>query len=145
MHNYLKTLDTNQLLKAKIKFKPVIDNGLPHLTVECNGVRKYNNELGHTLAVYVNFGILESFALSIAMAGKEYSSEKETAIVIEEFVIEGVDVIPYLNQAVYVNDRNYNGSTSNYIGFNGIWEFKIDEPFYHWLHKITGQGWLLTP
>lgn len=21
----------------------------------------------------------------------------------------------------------------------------INEPFYHWYHRITGQGWLLTP
>jgi hypothetical protein len=145
MHNYLKTLDTKQVLKAKVKFQPIFDNGLPHLEVECNGVRKYNNDLGHTLAIYINFEMLETFELTVTMSGKKYSSEKETAIVIEEFVIEGFDIIPYLNQATYVNDQNYNGSTSNYIAFNGIWNFKIDEPFYHWIHKISGQGWLLTP
>lgn len=21
----------------------------------------------------------------------------------------------------------------------------IDQPFYHWLHHVTGQGWLLKP
>jgi hypothetical protein len=145
MHNYLKTLDTKQLLKAKIKFQPIFDNGLPHLEVECNGVHKYNNDLGHTLAIYINFGILEPFTLNIAMTGKKYSAEKETAIVIEEFVIDGFDVVPYLNQASYSNDQNYNGGTSNYLGFNGIWSFKINEPFYNWLHRNTGQGWLLTP
>lgn len=24
----------------------------------------------------------------------------------------------------------------------GIWEFCINEPFYVWVHKITGQGWI---
>jgi hypothetical protein len=145
MHNYLKTLDTKQPLNAKVKFQPIVDNGLPHLEVECNGVRKYNNDLGHTLAIYINFGILEPFTLTVTMTGKKYSSEMETAIVIEEFVIEGFDLMPYLGQATYENDQNYDGPTNHYLAFNGVWSFKIDEPFYNWYHKASGQGWLLTP
>ena len=144
MNNYLKTLDTKQLLNAKIKFKPIIDNGLPHLEVEFNGVRKYNNDLRHYLAIYVNFGILDSFELIVAMSKKQYAA-KETAIVIEEFEIDGIDIIPYLNQATYHHDQSYDGPNNHYLAFNGVWTFKIDEPFYNWYHKASGQGWLLTP
>jgi len=31
---------------------------------------------------------------------------------------------------------------TSYINFTGLWEFKIDRPFYPWYHDITGQGWI---
>lgn len=30
-----------------------------------------------------------------------------------------------------------------YLAINNVLEF--NEPFYHWLHRVTGQGWLLKP
>ena len=30
-----------------------------------------------------------------------------------------------------------------HLAVNGV--LQIDEPFYCWLHRVTGQGWLLTP
>lgn len=30
----------------------------------------------------------------------------------------------------------------NYLNFLGTWDFRIDRPFYVWLHDITGQGWI---
>ena len=30
-----------------------------------------------------------------------------------------------------------------YLSQNGVLD--INEPFYQWLHRITGQGWLLVP
>ena len=29
--------------------------------------------------------------------------------------------------------------------YTGIWSFETHEPFYHWRHRVTGMGWLLTP
>jgi hypothetical protein len=46
--------------------------------------------------------------------------------------------------ATYKNDQNVTQPT-NYLGFNGTWNLKINEPFYRWRHNITGQGWLLEP
>ena len=41
--------------------------------------------------------------------------------------VDGVDVLPkYLHLAT-----------------NG--KFAINEPFYHWYHRVSAQGWLLTP
>lgn len=31
----------------------------------------------------------------------------------------------------------------SYLSIND--KLVIDEPFYHWYHRITSQGWLLTP
>lgn len=31
----------------------------------------------------------------------------------------------------------------SYLAING--QLIIDEPFYCWHHKVSGQGWLLTP
>lgn len=30
-----------------------------------------------------------------------------------------------------------------YLAENGV--LSINEPFYCWLHRVSGQGWLLTP
>jgi len=41
--------------------------------------------------------------------------------------VDGVDILPrYLHLAT-----------------NG--KFAINEPFYHWYHRVSDQGWLLTP
>ena len=28
---------------------------------------------------------------------------------------------------------------------HNTWIMKLDEPFYRWRHRVTGQGWLLEP
>jgi hypothetical protein len=42
-------------------------------------------------------------------------------------IVDGVEILPRYN----------------YLTANGT--LTIDEPFYHWYHRISGQGWLLTP
>lgn len=27
----------------------------------------------------------------------------------------------------------------------GMWRLTLDEPFYRWRHRVTGQGWLFKP
>jgi hypothetical protein len=60
-------------------------------------------------------------------------------------VIEGFEIMPsQTHLATYRNERNITNPTSS-LEFNGIWQIKIDEPFYNWRHRITGQGYLLEP
>ena len=79
------------------------------------------------------------------MNNKEYSAERETAVIIKNIQVDNIILIPKFEYlAEYINDHNNNDPTS-YLGFNGTWILDINQPFYHWLHKHTGQGWLLTP
>ena len=54
-------------------------------------------------------------------------------------------------------DQHLTFNTNDHVTIDGIeilphWrhlardhKLTIQEPFYHWYHKISGQGWLLTP
>lgn len=47
--------------------------------------------------------------------------------VTDTVTIDGVEILPRYR----------------YLADNDV--LSIEEPFYQWLHKITGQGWLLKP
>ena len=77
------------------------------------------------------------------MSDKDYSVEKETAILIDSVIIDGLEIIPNKTHlAYYFNERNIDSPTS-YLGFNGTWRLQINEPFYLWQHRIIVQGLLL--
>jgi hypothetical protein len=93
----------------------------------------------------ISVDVLDHIDISIGMRDKIYSAEKETAILIDSIKIDGFEIVPSWTQlAEYINERNFTGPTS-YLGFNGTWRLSIQEPFYQWKHRITGQGWLLHP
>lgn len=145
MHNYLKTLDTNCTIKVKLKLKPIIENGAPTVAVRINDSFLVRAGITEEVAIVTDIGLMDNLEVSITMDGKRYSADKETAVIIEEFTIDGISMLPlHTGHAVYTNDQNYNEPT-NYLGFNGTWAFILNEPFYHWRHAVTGQGWLLTP
>jgi hypothetical protein len=88
--------------------------------------------------------LLDNIDIVIKLYNKEYSADNETAVIIDNISIDDIDIVPKFDYlAKYVNDHNNNNPTS-YLGFNGTWQLNIDQPFYRWLHKHTGQGWLLT-
>lgn len=141
MHNYLKTLDTNQLIRIKLRLIPI---GKPNVTVHVAERFYFNSNLIEELVVETKIGLHENLDLSISLSGKQYGQD-ETAVMIEEFLIDDFSVFPnYTGHAIYTNDQNYTQPTT-YMGFNGDWNFSLTEPFYHWRHRVTGQGWLLTP
>jgi len=41
--------------------------------------------------------------------------------------VDGIEILP----------------TYSYLATNG--KLVIDEPFYRWYHRVSGQGWLLVP
>jgi hypothetical protein len=144
MHNYLKTLGTKPI-RVRLTLRPITENGNPFITVEVGDSFYISTDLDETLHIDTSIELMEELFVSVALTNKKYDSDKETAIVIEEFMIDDFSVLPnYTSHAVYSNDRNFSEPT-NYLGFNGIWIFKLTEPFYHWRHKVTGQGWLLEP
>jgi len=126
-------------LHCHVELEPV---GTPEVTVIINGVYG-GGKLFKSVVFDVNIDLLQPFTIEIELKNKIYTKEQETAVVIKQLQIDGIDIVPRFDYlAEYVNDHNNNNPTS-YLGFNGKWTLTIDRPFYQWLHQATAQGWLL--
>lgn len=145
MHNFLETLDTNQSLPIKVVVSSITGNGIPEVSVIVNQQTLFSGPLEDTVTLTTNVSLLDSIELSVTMQGKKYSANQETAVTVDSFTVDNVELIPTHQLHVdYQNDQGQNVK-SHYLGFNGIWSFCIDEPFYNWLHRATWQGWILQP
>lgn len=145
MNQFLDLLATDFSLPVKIAVEPIADNGPPTATVICNGSVLYNGVLEKRNELATSVDLLDPIHISVEMSGKNYSAEKETAVLIKSIQIDGFELVPYWSHlAQYHNERHNTGPTS-YLGFNGIWTLEIPEPFYRWRHRVTGKGWLLEP
>jgi hypothetical protein len=63
-----------------------------------------------------------------------------TGINFEGIWVDGQEVTTWVLQ-----QSNMKLSMLNQITSGSRWEFDSVVPFYHWLHKVSGQGWLLQP
>lgn len=132
-------------LNFSLVLRPICHNGAPRVTVRINGLCVLDDSLEQTLEYGCGLPLLDPIDLEIGLREKVYSSQLETAVVIDHLSIDRFDLVPrYSHQATYVNDHDWPGAT-NYLGFNGHWRLNIPEPFYVWKHRITAQGWLLKP
>jgi len=147
MKNFYDLLDTNPKIEFILELDVINDNGNPMAEVILNKQRIFGNHHLVGLRRFVTtVNLLDPINLEITMSGKEYSIEKETAIIIKKLSFDNVDIIEngYFQYVTYTNDHNINNPTA-YLGFNGTWKLTIDIPFYQWKHHVTGQGWLLSP
>lgn len=141
MKTYSDLQDIDQLINVKINLRPV---GSPDVIAEINQNRSEHTGLTTPITVEYRVGLLDNIDIVIKLRNKEYSTNNETAVIIDNIAIDDIDIVPKFDYlATYVNDHNNNNPTS-YLGFNGTWQLNINQPFYRWLHKHTGQGWLLT-
>lgn len=145
MKTFLELLDTEQYICLWLELLPVLDNGVPDVTVVINGMNHVHQQLDKPLTLVQALPLLDPVVIEITMAGKKYSPDKETAIIIDRFEIDRFAITPdYAEYATYENDQNVDATTS-YLGFNGTWTFDTKVPFYQWMHQATKQGWLLSP
>lgn len=146
MKNFLSLLDTkDQSVNINLELSAIIDNGAPTLKVVVNNQTLFDDKIEQSLNLNTSVSIHTPFEVEITMSNKQYSAEKETAVVVETLLIDGWNLVPdYTHLVEYVNDHN-NSDCTNYLGFNGIWRLDVDKPFYQWIHQVTGQGWLLSP
>jgi hypothetical protein len=136
MNNYLDLLDINTDIQIDIELSVI---GSPDFSVIVNDIRwdNHNN-------ISATHKLLSPINIEIELRNKHYTLEYETAVIIDRISVDNIDIIPqYDYLANYQNDHNNNNPTS-YLGFNGKWTLIIDRPFYHWIHQVSGQGWLLT-
>jgi hypothetical protein len=134
----LQGIDTQ--LHLQLQLEPV---GSPTVLVAINGMQHNNSILTEPIIINRLLPLLDTINIEIILSDKHYTTEYETAVIIKQLSIDNIELIPkYDYLAEYINDHNNNNPTS-YMGFNGKWTLTIDQPFYHWLHKQSGQGWLI--
>ena len=139
MKTYSDLQAIDQRLHCHVELEPV---GNPEVAVIINGVYG-GGKLFQSVVFDINTDLLKPFTIEIELRNKTYSMEHETAVIVKQLQIDGIDLVPRFDYlAVYDNDHNNTDPTS-YLGFNGKWTLTIDRPFYQWLHQAQGQGWLL--
>ena len=145
MKNFSDLLATDADIEIRIRLRAISDNGDPRCRVIVNKDTLYDSQMSGSVDLISRAALTDQISIRIEMSGKNYSAERETAVIIESLSIDGFEVISrFAHLAHYENERGISGPTS-YLGFNGSWTLDISEPFYRWRHRITGQGWLLDP
>jgi len=135
MNNYSDLQDIDTTLKLSIDLNLI---GNPDYTI------RINNIIDNNIIINKQLPLLKPIVVEIELRNKIYTSEYETAVLVKSLSIDNINIIPTYTQLVdYVNDRDFIDPT-NYLGFNGKWTLTINRPFYHWLHQVQAQGWLLT-
>ena len=140
MNNYsdLQNIDTR--LNLVIELAPV---GSPTATIIINNQQYDYPQLTSPIIIDEYLPLMDLINIDIILSNKHYTLEYETAVIIKRLSIDNIELIPkYDYLANYINDHNNTNPTS-YLGFNGKWTLTIDRPFYHWIHKHSGQGWLI--
>ena len=140
MKTYSDLQDISPYLDISIKLRPV---GLPNIWVRVNHEVIGYTALSEPIILNYQVGLSDNINTSIELYNKDYNNITETAVIIDNIIVDNIDIIPrYDYLAEYINDHDFINPT-NYLGFNGKWSLTINQPFYHWLHKHSGQGWLL--
>jgi hypothetical protein len=149
MHQNMKSFCELQAIKKEIEIavilSPIKDAQLPTVLLKINEKELFNGEVNKKLRSTSKINLLEKIDIKITLINKNYKISSNTAVIIDSLTLDTFDIVPAWTQlATYKNDQNMLQPT-NYLGFNGTWNLKINEPFYRWKHRITGQGWLLEP
>jgi hypothetical protein len=142
MKKFLDLLATDLHLDLVLIAEPI---GRPDVEIWINQQLIHQGQLSESVTVSKQLPLLSGFLISVNLKNKIYSSESETALVLNNLSIDGFDIIPrFTHLAQYANDHAFTEPTS-YIGFNGEWRLEVTKPFYQWQHEITSQGWLFQP
>lgn len=142
MKTFSEISDTDYNLNLTLKIKVIDQNGYPDFRLFLNDQQQI---LGQQNAFIIKkqIPLVTPISVRVELKDKKYSLNKETAVVIEKIEIDDINVIPTYNDIIeYKNDQNKDIKT-NYLGFNGIWNLLIDEPFFQWYHQKSGQGMLI--
>ena len=140
MKTYSDLQDIDTRLNLVIELAPV---GIPTAKIIVNNKQYDYPQLTSPIIIDEYLPLMALINIDIILSDKHYTTEYETAVIIRRLSIDNIELIPeYDYLANYINDHNNTNPTS-YLGFNGKWRLTIDRPFYHWLHRHSGQGWLI--
>jgi len=145
MKTFYDLQDIETDITVIIKLCPICDNGNPLTKVCVNNRVLHNDILSNKITLTDTINIHSPVHISVTLSNKVYSSELETALIIDSISCDDIELIPKcLHTVVYNNDHNQSGTT-NYLGYNGTWSLDISIPFYHWYHQLSGHGLLIYP
>lgn len=133
-------------LRIYIGLEGLYETQKPIVSLKINGHEIYQqHKIETNLGAVYHVGLLDPICVEIGLHQKDYNVDHTTAIILKDIMIDNFNIVPnHTHHARYINDHNWNEPTTQ-LGFNGVWQFFIDEPFYQWHHRVTGQGWLLKP
>lgn len=145
MKNFSDLQAISTELRLDIALVPIVDNGAPWVQVRINDTVLYQDWLKLAWTHVVALDSLEPIDIQIEMRHKQYDRERETAVVIQKLCVAGFHIAPdHCYHASYVHDHDW-CQASEYLGFNGVWRWCSQTPFFEWRHRVSNQGWLLTP
>ena len=144
MENFSQVLDIDRYLDLKITVETLDGNGYPDFEIYINNrLIDYKKLIFDQIIIDRKVGLFDDIKISFLLKNKKYSAENETAVIIKNIIIDTLEIIPRLNHLIiYDNDHN-DHTTTNYLGYNGLWTLDIKGPFFQWYHKQTGQGMLV--
>ena len=88
--------------------------------------------------------ISDPLKVDISLSDIDYDKGNPT-VEIKSITVDNIQVMPNYNYTCkYENDKKINSPT-NILEFNGTWTLDTVIPFKHWLHEVSGKGWLLQP
>ena len=97
----LQAIDSR--LHCHIQLEPV---GTPEVAVIVNGVYG-GGKLFKSVKFNVIVDLLKPFTIEIELKNKKYSTDQETAVIIKQLKIDGIDLVPRFDYlAKYINDHN---------------------------------------
>ena len=144
MNCFSDLLASKPYITVDITVQPIKYNGAPDLLVEVNQRVLFSGVLDQPVTLTATeLDLLEPLLIKLTMSNKNYSADLETAVVVESFKVDDFEFVPdHTHLFEYANDHD-NAQPTSYLGFNGVWSLSIPEPVYRWLHRATGQGWLI--
>lgn len=143
MKTFSELLDIETVLDLKMQIEVLEENGYPDFDIKINDMVVPTTVENTLITIEKQVSIYENIKIQVLLNRKNYSEVKESAVIVKKISIEGIEIIPkFVHKINYVNERNKLLFT-NYLGYCGIWELKIDRPFFQWYHEVSGQGMLI--
>lgn len=145
MKNFYELLAIKKKIDISLTIVPAIDTQFPKIKIKINEKCLYENIVKETIIVEHKIELLENLDIKIQLYDKDYNKSQKVAATVQSLKIDLFEIIPqWTHLAIYKNGQSAMQPTNDLV-FNSTWNLKINEPFYRWKHRITGQGWLLEP
>lgn len=143
MKTFSELLDIETVLDLKLQIEVLDDNGYPEFEIKIDDTIVPVLNKNNNIIIDRQVSMYDPIKIQVLLKHKNYSDVKESAVIIKNITIEGMEIIPkFVHKITYINERNKLLFT-NYLGYCGIWELKIDRPFFQWYHEVSGQGMLI--
>jgi hypothetical protein len=141
-YSELQAIDYSPLVE--IKMSPLMGGDWPLVSVYINHTPVMMQRVYETMTVRHYAAAQSKFYITIMVEDPDTPAANHnlfaTGIDFEGIWVDGQEVTAWVLQ-----HSNMKLITPNQITAGSRWEFDSVVPFYHWLHKVSGQGWLLQP